>query len=227
MAIVWGPNVEVVGDVYIEAFFCCCSDGCKMRMSLRTAAQVILFITLVIFLNGYIVLFYDQKRHSEVKKSSDVSNSLRLGTQSRERGKFGTKTVDNSTDPERHGRNFILDSLQKGNRDITKGHHKVPNMIENDRNNLKYKSVLESSKNWKRNFVTGHSKLLPKQNHNDSRVVSEIFTSDIDYSLDFSESRPTELSDIFISVKSTKRYHKLRVELLLSTWARLAKDEVR
>ena len=38
--------------------------------------------------------------------------------------------------------------------------------------------------------------------------------------------RNTELHDIFISVKTTNKYHKSRVDLILKTWYLLAKDQV-
>lgn len=37
----------------------------------------------------------------------------------------------------------------------------------------------------------------------------------------------TELSDIFISVKTTKSYHATRLPLIIKTWFQLAKDQVR
>ena len=40
------------------------------------------------------------------------------------------------------------------------------------------------------------------------------------------ELRRTELSDIFISVKTTQPYHSERLDLLLETWHILARDEV-
>lgn len=39
--------------------------------------------------------------------------------------------------------------------------------------------------------------------------------------------RPTELSDVFISVKTTSKNHFTRVRLLLETWVRLAREQVR
>ncbi len=41
-----------------------------------------------------------------------------------------------------------------------------------------------------------------------------------------SNSRPTELHDIFISVKTTKKFHQDRLKLLLETWVLLARDVV-
>jgi hypothetical protein len=42
-------------------------------------------------------------------------------------------------------------------------------------------------------------------------------------------SRPvaTQLSDVFISVKTTRNYHKWRLPVVLKTWFQLAKDQVR
>jgi hypothetical protein len=42
-------------------------------------------------------------------------------------------------------------------------------------------------------------------------------------------SRPvgTQLSDLFISVKTTRNYHKWRLPVILKTWFQLAKDQVR
>lgn len=47
---------------------------------------------------------------------------------------------------------------------------------------------------------------------------------------EFSGSRsrdPLELKDIFIAVKTTRKYHKSRLELLIQTWVSQAKDQVR
>ena len=41
-----------------------------------------------------------------------------------------------------------------------------------------------------------------------------------------SNSRQTELSDIFISVKTTQKFHEDRLKLLLDTWFMLARDVV-
>ena len=42
-------------------------------------------------------------------------------------------------------------------------------------------------------------------------------------------SRPvgTQLNDVFISVKTTRNYHKWRLPVILKTWFQLAKDQVR
>jgi fringe protein len=37
----------------------------------------------------------------------------------------------------------------------------------------------------------------------------------------------TQLSDVFISVKTTRNYHKWRLPVILKTWFQLAKDQVR
>jgi hypothetical protein len=37
---------------------------------------------------------------------------------------------------------------------------------------------------------------------------------------------PTQIEDMFISVKTTKKYHKGRLDLLLDTWVSLARDQV-
>jgi len=37
----------------------------------------------------------------------------------------------------------------------------------------------------------------------------------------------TRLSDVFISVKTTRNYHKWRLPVILKTWFQLAKDQVR
>lgn len=36
----------------------------------------------------------------------------------------------------------------------------------------------------------------------------------------------TTLDDVFISVKTTKHYHKNRLPIILTTWFQLAKDQV-
>lgn len=36
-----------------------------------------------------------------------------------------------------------------------------------------------------------------------------------------------ELKDIFIAVKTTKKYHRTRLELLIETWISEAKEQVR
>lgn len=46
------------------------------------------------------------------------------------------------------------------------------------------------------------------------------------FKLESNNSRPTESNDVFISVKSTKKYHAERLDLLLETWIMFARDQV-
>ncbi|XP_074648813.1 fringe glycosyltransferase-like [Tubulanus polymorphus] len=38
-------------------------------------------------------------------------------------------------------------------------------------------------------------------------------------------TRPTEISDLFISVKTTKKYHRERLDVILNTWFKLAREQ--
>ena len=70
-----------------------------------------------------------------------------------------------------------------------------------------------------------------------NRIVSEVSENDNTVSRDksssiilptISNSRASEdLSNVFLSVKSTKRFHSSRLEPILQTWFNLARDEVR
>lgn len=44
---------------------------------------------------------------------------------------------------------------------------------------------------------------------------------------DFRSRDPLELKDIFIAVKTTRKYHRSRLELLIQTWVSQAKEQVR
>ena len=59
--------------------------------------------------------------------------------------------------------------------------------------------------------------------HSKQNSISKLSKQDI---LAKHNALPTELSDVFISVKTTKSFHKERLDLLLETWWILAKDQV-
>jgi fringe protein len=64
------------------------------------------------------------------------------------------------------------------------------------------------------------------------KFASKTNSSDTNYNnvvLATGTSRPvgTQLSDVFISVKTTRNYHKWRLPVILKTWFQLAKDQVR
>ena len=42
----------------------------------------------------------------------------------------------------------------------------------------------------------------------------------------FTNERPTEKDDIFIAIKTTEKFHRNRVQLLLDTWIGQVKDQV-
>lgn len=55
----------------------------------------------------------------------------------------------------------------------------------------------------------------------DKKLTSKLATSQ-----QLSHARRTELSDVFISVKTTGRFHGTRLQLVLQTWFLLAKEQV-
>ena len=61
--------------------------------------------------------------------------------------------------------------------------------------------------------------LPPKQTNNTQSMVLQPESS-------HEHNRPTSLSDIFIAVKTTKKFHDTRVRLLLDTWIPLARQSV-
>lgn len=60
--------------------------------------------------------------------------------------------------------------------------------------------------------------LPPKTNNTQSMVLQSESSHE--------HNRPTSLSDIFIAVKTTKKFHDTRVKLLLDTWIPLARQSV-
>jgi fringe protein len=69
------------------------------------------------------------------------------------------------------------------------------------------------------------------RSHN-AKVTRKSSDSDTNYNsvvLATGTSRPvgTQLSDVFISVKTTRNYHKWRLPVILKTWFQLARDQVR
>jgi len=57
-----------------------------------------------------------------------------------------------------------------------------------------------------------------KSNHDDSATSTRV-----DYEW---AASAIDLDDIFISVKTTKKYHETRLKTILETWFQLAKDQV-
>lgn len=51
-------------------------------------------------------------------------------------------------------------------------------------------------------------------------------STELTHSPKLSDAQPTELSDIFISVKTSGKFHASRLQLVLQTWYLLAKDQV-
>jgi hypothetical protein len=65
------------------------------------------------------------------------------------------------------------------------------------------------------------------QQGHDAKVSSD--ANSVDAVSSSATSRPvgTQLGDVFISVKTTRNYHKWRLPVVLKTWFQLAKDQVR
>jgi hypothetical protein len=189
--------------------------------------QAILFFALLMFLNAYIALFYDQSRQSKLEDFDQIDVE---GHQLHSRATRARDVLEVVSHPG-HG-SIQIDSNQ--NVDIKKiqadvDHHSSLNSTNSNKKEVKttiyLKEIVKStkSKNSVENIVK--STTIPIDHGNDNKV-NALLNAEIDYSLDISESRETELSDIFISVKTTKKFHNDRVGLLLDTWAHLAKDEV-
>lgn len=76
-----------------------------------------------------------------------------------------------------------------------------------------------------------------EQKSHDTKVTSSTGATDTNIAqnsynsivLAAGSSKPvaTRLSDVFISVKTTRNYHKWRLPVILKTWFQLAKDQVR
>lgn len=60
------------------------------------------------------------------------------------------------------------------------------------------------------------------------RVPADSLTSENTPSVTATRKPPmTKLKDLFISVKTTQHYHNLRLSIIIKTWFRLAKNQVR
>lgn len=67
------------------------------------------------------------------------------------------------------------------------------------------------------------------QRSNDSRSLADVKFSDHEVDLTKSKvkkHRLTNLDDLYISVKTTQKYHQSRVKILLDTWVQLAREQV-
>ena len=63
------------------------------------------------------------------------------------------------------------------------------------------------------------SEQMLANNHTEQTGNSfDVFTS--------KESKPTMLNDVYISVKTTKKFHDSRLDLILRTWFKLAQSQV-
>ena len=61
-------------------------------------------------------------------------------------------------------------------------------------------------------------------NSNDNNLVDSLPSND--NQRDRYKTIDTSLSDIFISVKTTKKFHSTRLDIILKTWFNLAKEQV-
>ena len=73
------------------------------------------------------------------------------------------------------------------------------------------------------------TKLVPGL-HKTKNLTSGVFkpklSTELAESQALSHGRPTALADIFISVKTSGKFHASRLQLILQTWYRLARDQV-
>ena len=79
-----------------------------------------------------------------------------------------------------------------------------------------------------RRWVSDNS-ALPATEHSTVVATQTVVPPDavVAWSWNHSAATVTRLDDIFISVKTTGKYHSTRIGLLLRTWLRLAQKQVR
>ena len=57
-------------------------------------------------------------------------------------------------------------------------------------------------------------------------ILWQLFHTLVNFSLYFEVDMPVTVKDIYISVKTSKKYHKERIGLILDTWYNWVKEEV-
>jgi hypothetical protein len=62
--------------------------------------------------------------------------------------------------------------------------------------------------------------------NNTTQVQSQRTEESRDYTYTHVDGINIDLDDIFISVKTTKKYHHTRLRLIIETWFQLARDQV-
>lgn len=68
--------------------------------------------------------------------------------------------------------------------------------------------------------------LAADRSSSENDVAQEELTSEISSATATVKPPTTTLNDIFISVKTTKNYHRKRLPIILKTWFQLAKKQV-
>ena len=71
------------------------------------------------------------------------------------------------------------------------------------------------------------AKVTSRTGATDANIAQNSYNNIIALASRTSKPAGTLLSDLFISVKTTRNYHKWRLPVILKTWFQLAKDQVR
>ncbi|CAH1984851.1 unnamed protein product [Acanthoscelides obtectus] len=69
--------------------------------------------------------------------------------------------------------------------------------------------------------------LAEDRSPHENEIIPEGFTSEISTATATVKPPTTTLDDVFISVKTTKNYHRKRLPIILKTWFQLARKQVR
>ncbi|KAH9494906.1 hypothetical protein Btru_020767 [Bulinus truncatus] len=83
----------------------------------------------------------------------------------------------------------------------------------------------QPEKNTNVDFSNSNNLLLKKKSKVLQKVEKDMINNGTEKVRD-PRLRTTELADIFISVKTTSKYHRSRLSIVLKTWYRLAKEQV-
>ncbi|XP_033109915.1 beta-1,3-N-acetylglucosaminyltransferase radical fringe-like [Anneissia japonica] len=179
----------------------------KMRVSVKKTVQWSFVLTTL----------YIASVHFFSKRSilSDRRPSLDRGERSWDK----TNDVP-ARSPSRKDR--VIQSLsQKRNKSVGYGNQETEHNI----NNLISDSAFIDNEKDRLEFQRNHERLLPPpegvKQLNPSKILSgnrTLFTANNNF-------RKTLLSDIFIGMKTTERYHRQRLDILLETWVKRAKEE--
>uniref|UniRef100_A0A2C9KU68 Fringe-like glycosyltransferase domain-containing protein n=1 Tax=Biomphalaria glabrata TaxID=6526 RepID=A0A2C9KU68_BIOGL len=188
-----------------------------MRLSFKKVVKYTIFLIMVMFLNiwiSYTVNIWSFNNFQDREKSSEVSE-ISYG---------GAVPRPPEDDPNKDGEGFNIDLNLHFSRKQRSAKEISPN------NELAYysKDKLSGTHMDRKNNSNLLHKLNPLTDKHRGRGKKKAFVvsePEIEKT-DETGVRETELSDIFISVKTTSKYHQSRVSILLKTWYRLAKEQI-